>query len=64
MYRTGTDNAETIDMRGWAAPVYPVTGHGANALGGNDTVHGSAYNDTIQGDTVMTLCGATTATMH
>lgn len=49
MYQTGTNNAETIDMRNWSAPVYPETGHGANALGGNDTVHGSAYNDTIQG---------------
>lgn len=49
MYVEGTDNSETIDMRGWSAPVYPETAHGANAKGGNDTVYGSAYKDIIQG---------------
>lgn len=48
---TGTNNSEVINISSWGAPVYPETSHGVNAMGGNDTVYGSAYNDFLQGGT-------------
>jgi Ca2+-binding RTX toxin-like protein len=44
---TNSDNVEY--MSSWGAPVSPETAHGFNALAGNDTVYGSAYNDYIDG---------------
>lgn len=46
---TGTNNSETINISGWSAPVFPETAHSVNALGGNDTVYGSAYTDFLIG---------------
>lgn len=48
---SGTNSADTEYMSSWGAPVYPATSHSYNALGGNDTVHGSSYYDIIQGGT-------------
>jgi Ca2+-binding RTX toxin-like protein len=36
-------------MSSFGAPVSPATAHGYNALGGNDTVYGSAWVDIIEG---------------
>lgn len=47
--RTGTNGADTFYMSTLGAPVYPETSHSYNALGGDDTVYGSAYVDFIQG---------------
>lgn len=48
---TGTNGDDTFYMSSFGAPVYPADSHGYNALGGNDTVYGSAYVDIIQGGT-------------
>lgn len=48
-YQDATQQDDDINISGWSAPVYPETGHSVNALGGNDTVLGSAYDDLIQG---------------
>lgn len=45
----GTNNSETLNISSWGAPVAPETAHGVNALGGNDTVYGSAYFDFLDG---------------
>jgi Ca2+-binding RTX toxin-like protein len=45
----GTNGNDTFYMSTFGAPVYPETAHGYNALGGNDTVYGSAWVDIIQG---------------
>jgi len=49
MYIAGDNTSEIISIQSWPAPVSPETGHSVNAMGGNDTVYGSAYNDLIQG---------------
>ncbi|MDY0960908.1 MULTISPECIES: calcium-binding protein [Massilia] len=47
---TGTNGVDIFDMSIFGAPNFPFeTGHGYNALGGNDTVYGSSWNDIIQG---------------
>lgn len=46
---TGTNNADVFYMSTFGAPTAPATAHGYNALGGNDTVYGSAYVDIIEG---------------
>lgn len=47
--QNGTEGVDEFFMSIFGAPVYPETGHSYNALGGNDIVHGSAYDDLIQG---------------
>lgn len=47
---TGHSYGETINISGWGAPVAPETAHAVYALGGNDTVYGSAYTDFLFGD--------------
>lgn len=50
-YYPGTNNSEVINISSWGAPVYPETAHSVNAMGGDDTVYGSAYYDILQGGT-------------
>jgi Ca2+-binding RTX toxin-like protein len=47
--KSGTNNNDYENMGNWGAPVYPANSHSYMALGGNDTVQGSAYTDYIDG---------------
>lgn len=47
--QNGTNNSEVISISTWGAPISPETAHGVNALGGDDTVYGSAYVDFLDG---------------